>query len=204
MVAASQWLRWGSKRSCNFELKSWKEAPLLYELLNINDVRGCNTRQCDWLTAQDFKIRTGIGFAILAIDCKRLKWCRILWHASVAGLERLRFVQKDFIVLSRCTCQECMRMGWIGYWDLYGFVKIGDGSRRMRFASGNVFHWRRHCFTTLDRGRWTKGDEYDLTMTSRKLSKAWLGIASELVPLEAFGWNSYISCACQGLWQSIG
>ena len=38
------------------------------------------------------RLGLGIGLVSLAIDCKWLKWCRMLWHESVAGLERMCFL----------------------------------------------------------------------------------------------------------------
>ena len=81
------------------------------------------------------KIRTGIGLVSLAIDCKWLKWCRILWHESVAGLERMCFV-----VLYNVLYVYVPGMYADGLNGLVGFV---TGSVRMRFASGNVFQ----CFS---------------------------------------------------------
>lgn len=54
---------------------------------------------------------------------------------------------------------------------------------------------------------WIEGDGQkdmnfilNLSMTSRNAKQDMvLGISCELVPLEAVGWNRYISCTCHGL-----
>lgn len=88
--------------------------------------------------------------------------------------------------------------------ELNGLMGFVTGSRRMRFASGNVFQCLSLSFIDahIASEYWIQGDgqkEMNIISNLSMTSSMVLGISCELVPLEAVGWNRYISCTCHGL-----